>query len=106
MSTSILPLKTCESFSLSLSYAEAFCEPFLVNAAGPQIALEMFSKIYKIKRDFSLLEWVTIDFTHPPHSRKCLVREKGPVLRRDVGGVAVQGSKKEMNCMLWMMLIY
>lgn len=100
---SILPLKTCGSFSLSFSYEEVFREPFLVNAAGPQIALEMFSKTYKIKRDFSWLERVIIDFTHP----KCLVKEKGPVLRRDVGGVAVQGSKKEkMNCMLWMMLIY
>lgn len=104
---SILPLKTCGSFSLSFSYVEVFREPFLVNAAGPQIALEMFSKTYKIKRDFSRLEWVIIDFTHPPHSHKCLVKEKGPVLRRDVGDVAVQGSKKEkMNCMLWVMLIY
>lgn len=52
---SILPLKTRGSFSLSLSYVEVFREPFLVNTAGPQIALEMFSKTYKIKRDFSLL---------------------------------------------------
>lgn len=65
--------------------------PFLVNAAGPQIALEMFSKTCKIKRDFSRLEWVIIDFAHPPHS----CEREGPCAQERCGWRGSTGQREE-----------
>lgn len=64
-----------------------------------QAALEMFSKTREITRGLSLLEWVIVGFTHPPHSHTYLVKEKekGTFAQKRCGGVAVQGRRKEMR---------
>lgn len=74
-------------FSLSFSNAGVFSEPFLsILHSLDQIALEIFSKTYRIKRDSGLLEWVIRGFTHPPHSCKYLVKEKGTLAQQRRGG--------------------
>ena len=64
-----------------------------------QIALEIFSKTYRIKRDSGLLEWVIRGFTHPPHSYKYLVKEKGTLAqqRRGGGGAWKRGAAASME---------